>query len=445
MALVERHSADLDLSWRTEVRMRDALDLDSVLATRNGVVEDGSSFAKGILRSDDARLKLEDTAEGAQDGMERLAQAGIGPSSEEGDEIASSSFAYAGGMAKYGTRFSAREVRSRVTRRTKKRSQRRITGKWAARRAGAAAKDAAARTAKRAEETAATMGRQMVHKAERVGRFASPGLVRKLLMLAGGLIAAVAFVVLAVAMTPHALTDTELSVAAHLYSKGYTTEAVAAILGNLYEDGYFDGGLLHRAPRPGDFDVDDLSWSPNKVVAWEGYGFGVDDLPGSFEEMSGCDSIAFATWAVMMAYSKPVLKTEGAYKDRLVAAKSYYNSLMYATDARTLVILTCAHSQIGVDYIWGWARPYVGLDCSGLTQWCYRQAGLSIPKHSEAQARALTHVPLEEARAGDILWRSGHVAIYIGDDRYIHAMDEDHGVLFGEGIAKFTCALRWTD
>ena len=112
---------------------------------------------------------------------------------------------------------------------------------------------------------------------------------------------------------------------------------------------------------------------------------------------------------------------------------------------RTLAILASAYSQLGVDYVWGWAKPYVGLDCSGLTMWCYRQAGITIPKHSESQARMLAHIDLEEACPGDILWRSGHVAIYLGDDRYIHAMDEEHGVLFGEGKAKFTCALRYVE
>lgn len=63
-------------------------------------------------------------------------------------------------------------------------------------------------------------------------------------------------------------------------------------------------------------------------------------------------------------------------------------------------IVAAAMGQLGVPYVWGGTTPGVGLDCSGLTQYCYAQAGISIPRNSEAQAAAGRRVPLSEAKPG---------------------------------------------
>ena len=144
--------------------------------------------------------------------------------------------------------------------------------------------------------------------------------------------------------------------------------------------------------------------------------------------------------------------TSSSYVESLKSAMETYN--LYRFDGMSLedfrsgtlsedAIVSAAYSQLGVPYVWGGTTPGVGLDCSGLTQYCYKQAGISIPRNTEAQYAQGKKIALSEAQPGDILYRMGHVGIYIGGDRYIHAPHRGEVVKIASGISSFTCALSY--
>jgi peptidoglycan DL-endopeptidase CwlO len=88
--------------------------------------------------------------------------------------------------------------------------------------------------------------------------------------------------------------------------------------------------------------------------------------------------------------------------------------------------VAAAESQIGVPYQWGGESPGVGFDCSGLTQWSWGQAGVSLPRTAAAQYDAVTHIPLSAMQPGDLVfWSDGsgisHVAMYVGNGDVVHA------------------------
>ncbi len=109
-------------------------------------------------------------------------------------------------------------------------------------------------------------------------------------------------------------------------------------------------------------------------------------------------------------------------------------------------VVDYAQSQIGVPYVYGGSTPNVGLDCSGLTSWCWQQAtGIWIGRTDSAQyASARWRGSVSEAQPGDVLWTSGHVGICIsaGGGSYIHAPQPGQTVCVSSW-PQFSVALRW--
>ncbi len=85
-----------------------------------------------------------------------------------------------------------------------------------------------------------------------------------------------------------------------------------------------------------------------------------------------------------------------------------------------------ALSMVGVPYRYGGADAR-GFDCSGLVYWSYLQLGRNVPRTVERQYAAAHKVPKRDIQRGDLLFfrlnsrRISHVAIALGDGRFVHA------------------------
>lgn len=82
---------------------------------------------------------------------------------------------------------------------------------------------------------------------------------------------------------------------------------------------------------------------------------------------------------------------------------------------------------LGLPYTWAGRSSY-GYDCSGFTQMLYRQAGIFLPRDSKPQMdwEGFKAITIEELKPGDLIFfgydkdRIRHVAMYIGNDQFIH-------------------------
>ncbi|MFE7121954.1 NlpC/P60 family protein [Streptomyces sp. NPDC057654] len=94
-----------------------------------------------------------------------------------------------------------------------------------------------------------------------------------------------------------------------------------------------------------------------------------------------------------------------------------------AASGRAAAAVAAVRGALGSPYVWGASGPG-SFDCSGLMQWAYGRAGVSLPRTSQAQRNAGQHVPVSQARPGDlVVYRddASHVGMYVGNGQVVHA------------------------
>lgn len=98
---------------------------------------------------------------------------------------------------------------------------------------------------------------------------------------------------------------------------------------------------------------------------------------------------------------------------------------------RGAVAVDYAMSQVGDAYVYSADGPDAW-DCSGLTQAAWAAAGVSISRSSSTQVNDGTPVSLDQIIPGDLLFWSGHVAMYIGNGQMVHAANPSTGVIVSD-------------
>jgi len=83
-------------------------------------------------------------------------------------------------------------------------------------------------------------------------------------------------------------------------------------------------------------------------------------------------------------------------------------------------IVETALDYLDTQYRWG-GKSHFGIDCSGLSGMAYMMNGYLLPRDAGPQQKYLKAIKREEAKPGDLFFFPGHVAVCIGEGRYVHA------------------------
>lgn len=135
-----------------------------------------------------------------------------------------------------------------------------------------------------------------------------------------------------------------------------------------------------------------------------------------------------------------VLSTSGNWRKIRVAGKTGYALKKYvyiSTKAPKLkgstynkgkTVASYAKRFVGNPYVWGGTNLNTGADCSGFVKSVYKEFGYSLPRSSSSQRGAGRRVSYGKKQPGDIICYNGHVAIYIGQGKIVHASSRKTGI-----------------
>ncbi|ANP53044.1 cell wall-associated NlpC family hydrolase [Streptomyces griseochromogenes] len=146
------------------------------------------------------------------------------------------------------------------------------------------------------------------------------------------------------------------------------------------------------------------------------------ELGNKKKEVQGKLAEAQKLLNTLTAKEKAALAAEQQRADRSSADRVDLGNDTSAS-GRAGAAFSAAQSKLGTPYVYGATGPS-SYDCSGLTSWAYAQAGVSIPRTSEAQANIGTRLTRSQLQVGDLVFFFNdlhHVGLYAGNGQILHA------------------------
>ena len=135
-----------------------------------------------------------------------------------------------------------------------------------------------------------------------------------------------------------------------------------------------------------------------------------------------------------------VLSTSGKWRKIRVGGKTGYALKKYvyintkapklkgSTYNKGKTIASFAKRFVGNPYVWGGPNLNTGADCSGFVKSVYKSFGYNLPRSSSSQRSAGRKVSYSKKQPGDLICYNGHVAIYIGKGKIVHASSRKTGI-----------------
>ena len=175
------------------------------------------------------------------------------------------------------------------------------------------------------------------------------------------------------------------------------------------------GGVLRRQPETAEEAEAHKGWA--KVLLTDGRTGYVRDV--------ALEPVKYEMTAVFsqregLAFNDALAETLNTTADKLVpeAVARWYGG---SEEAFRAAVCEQAKKYMGTEYRWG-GKSGRGIDCSGLVSSAYMQCGVLIYRDAKIiEGWPMHEVAFENKKPGDALFFPGHVALYLGEGRYIHS------------------------
>lgn len=164
-----------------------------------------------------------------------------------------------------------------------------------------------------------------------------------------------------------------------------------------------------------------------------------DSEDGSYDESdeSGNDGVENEANNSNDGYENDNNEESGEESDGSQKESSSSSGSSYSGGSGSSVV-DYATQFVGNPYAWGGTSLTNGADCSGFVQSVYNNFGVSLPRTSYEQQNAGREVSYSEAQPGDLICYGGHVAIYMGNGKIVHASNSRDGIKVSDNAAYRT-------
>jgi cell wall-associated NlpC family hydrolase len=140
------------------------------------------------------------------------------------------------------------------------------------------------------------------------------------------------------------------------------------------------------------------------------------------------------------------LQQASAEEETFISPDEFFGTLVSEieyTDKQRQIIDT-GLSYLGIPYVFGGSSPEKGFDCSGFTQYVFKNAaGTNLPRTAKQMAQVGTPVDEQDLKAGDLVFFNtrgfaySHVGVYIGDGKFFHASPSFNQITIGDLYSKY--------
>lgn len=114
----------------------------------------------------------------------------------------------------------------------------------------------------------------------------------------------------------------------------------------------------------------------------------------------------------------------------------------YTTSVSGSEVVKYASQYVGNPYVFGGTSLTEGCDCSYFVMACFEKFGIYLPRSSYSMRSKGNPVSYNCAKAGDIICYPGHVAIYMGDGKIVHAASPSKGICYGNATYRTITTIR---